>query len=161
MKLTVENVKLLVRTLLEAEGDEESVDDIVDQLNADSDAVETPEDDVKVKPAVEEDNNVLEGSVDEQIDEFLSKYENSSYESDSFDPTKFATAVARLVRNSAHVLDIEGAIKKRAIAYVTTNYSHELASKVEQSLHKLTGKNKDYDNIVPPAKGAGPDIGTA
>lgn len=148
LKEFIENT--LNELLIEEEGDESSFE----KMMAGSEGEEKAKADV-----VPEEADVLAGSIDEQMDEYFAKYETSATKDSQIDGTKFAVSVSRMIRNYDNVLDIKGAIKARAISYAMSNFPEEVATKVKDSLNKLTMRPIDYDKIVPPAaKNSGPTI---
>ena len=104
-----------------------------------------------------------------QVESFLREDDESDTAADAtptkqIDAVSFADAVARLVEKFDNVIDVKGAVVRRALNYVTKNYDQKQSQTVQQvllgnfGLEAIDNPGGDDGNAdkTPPAKGAGP-----
>jgi hypothetical protein len=85
--------------------------------------------------------------------------------SQSLDREAFCSEVARIYQNANGLIDLPGTVLRRTLNYVIKNYGEEKAKEIEDTLESNFGislrrpEDRDAENQIPNAKGAGPELG--
>lgn len=110
-----------------------------------------------------------EGSLDAQVDKYLTQFEKTCKNDGEINVEEFAVKIVRMIENYDNLLDVKNALIVRATSFLKEAYDDEIIYKFVSTLkqeHGLEAGKTDTEidddrYVAPPGDHAGPSLASA